>query len=1233
MFGNEKFFSSGAAASSGTFYPFELNNSLKFEDGDSSYLSRTPTSAGNRRTWTWSAWVKRANIGSSMALFTAAQSGGTQRSVFRFTSDNEIQIGFNPTGSTWYYLYTDAVYRDTSSWYHIVLSFDTTQATSSNRTKLYVNGELQTFRSASYLSQNTEGPINNTIAHSIGRYQAAGSALFDGYLAEVNFIDGTALDPTSFGETKEGIWVPKDPAGLTYGTNGFRLPFTETTTANGFNTVTYSGNGATQSVEGVGFKPDFVWVKERTSSSSNVLTDSVRGVQKILITNATNTEASSSTYLKTFDSDGFTVGTSGAFNASTDDYVAWCWGGGTNDKTYTVTVVSDSGNKYRFDGHGTSSITLNLTEGATYTFNYPSAHPLRFSTTSDGTHGGGSEYTTGVTHVSSTQTTITVASGAPTLYYYCSLHSGMGGQINTNTTDAPTYAEGTILSRVKPNATYGFSIATYTGTGSAGSFGHGLSSAPTMVIVKRRNSSPSWQVFHTSNGAGKSIELDGGGAAGSTTSVWNNTVPSSTVVNIGTHGGTNASGGTYVAYSFADVTGHQKAGTYSGNGSASGATVTTGFRPAWVMVKRTDSSGEWIIFDNTRDTDGSLNTLLYASLGNAEGVTSLGGITPSATGFQVTSTLSDVNASGGTFIYLAIADTRNALFTSDASSNSNNWKPNDLQHSDVMPDTPTNGFAILNSIDKSSSYISEGNLKIGAVTNSWNNHARAGFFVNSGKWYWEIHKFGSGGFWKAGIRQNGDSLSSSSSSSTGKEYYAYNGYKQDSSTNSSYGSAVATGSILAFALDLDAGTITAYVDNVSQGVMFSGLTGSWSPTYSGYNGQVIFNFGQDSSFTANKIAQGNTDDNGKGDFFYAPPSGYLALCNANLPDPAIDPNAGNAPEDHFNTVLYTGTGSSGHAITGVGFQADWIWIKNRSNAINNIFMDSVRGITNKILNPDVTNAELTATVFNSVGSDGFEFASTGLGTNASGSSYVAWNWKAGGTAVSNTDGSITSTVSANTDAGLSIVSFDLGATGSETVGHGLGVAPDVVLIKARNSTSVGWLMYHRAIASDAETDYIVLNSTAAASDNNTVWDDTAPTSSVFTIGSGFTSGTYGVPQIAYCFAEKDGYSKFGSYTGNGSTNGTFVYTGFRPAFVMVKRTNSTGSWQILDNTRSTFNVMRDVIYANLTNAEAQFGSGTGRDFLSNGFKLRNTSTSENASGSTYIYMAFAEQPFKYSNAR
>ena len=1228
MFGNEKFFSSGAAAGGGTFYDFELNNSLKFEDGDSSYLSRTPTSAGNRKTWTWSGWVKRANIGSNQGLFSSGTSSPTYAAL-RFTTSD--YIGFFVGGAVSYSLTTSAVFRDTSSWYHILLVFDVTESTASDRVKLYVNGVQQTFSGT--FPTNTNWEINNTYAHGIGAISVNSTFVqpLDGYLAEVNFIDGTALTPSSFGETKEGIWVPKDVSGLTYGTNGFRLPFTETTTANGFNTVTYSGNGATQSVEGVGFQPDFVWVKERTSSSSNVLTDSVRGVQKILITNATNTEASSSTYLKTFDSDGFTVGTSGAFNASTDDYVAWCWGGGTNDKTYTVTVVSDSGNKYRFDGHGTSSITLNLTEGATYTFNYPSAHPLRFSTTSDGTHGGGSEYTTGVTHVSSTQTTITVASGAPTLYYYCSLHSGMGGQINTNTTDAPTYAEGTILSRVKPNATYGFSIATYTGTGSAGSFGHGLSSAPTMVIVKRRNSSPSWQVFHTSNGAGKSIELDGGGAAGSTTSVWNNTVPSSTVVNIGTHGGTNASGGTYVAYSFADVTGHQKAGTYSGNGSASGATVTTGFRPAWVMVKRTDSSGEWIIFDNTRDTDGSLNTLLYASLGNAEGVTSLGGITPSATGFQVTSTLSDVNASGGTFIYLAIADTRNALFTSDASSNSNNWKPNDLQHSDVMPDTPTNGFAILNSIDKSSSYISEGNLKIGAVTNSWNNHARAGFFVNSGKWYWEIHKFGSGGFWKAGIRQNGDSLSSSSSSSTGKEYYAYNGYKQDSSTNSSYGSAVATGSILAFALDLDAGTITAYVDNVSQGVMFSGLTGSWSPTYSGYNGQVIFNFGQDSSFTANKIAQGNTDDNGKGDFFYAPPSGHLALCNANLPDPAIDPNAGNAPEDHFNTVLYTGTGSSGHAITGVGFQADWIWIKNRSNAINNIFMDSVRGITNKILNPDVTNAELTATVFNSVGADGFEYASTGLGTNASGSSYVAWNWKAGGTAVSNTDGSITSTVSANTEAGFSIISY-IGTGANATVGHGLGVAPDMIIIKSRTTAS-DWGVYHSANTSAPETEYLELNQTNATADNATLWNDTAPTSSVFTISTANMINKTSDNFIAYCFANKEGYSKFGSYTGNGSTNGTFVYTGFRPAFVMVKRTNSTGSWQILDTTRSTFNVMRDVIYANLTNAEAQFGSGTGRDFLSNGFKLRNTSTSENASGSTYIYMAFAEQPFKYSNAR
>ena len=438
---------------SGGFYPFEINNSLKFEDGDSPYLSRTPATTSDKTTWTFSTWFKRGNINADCMIFSAS-SNSTNLFYLQARKDsnsNVVTVTWRQGSSTTRGLTTTAVFRDPSSYYHVVLACDTTQSSASDRLKLYINGsEVTSFSldNRSTIPQSSNLIVNSSNAlHTIGAYSYSLSAYYDGYLAEVNFIDGTALDPSSFGETKEGIWIPKDPTGLTYGTNGFRLPFTATTTANGFNTVTYEGTHPTQqSVEGVGFQPDFVWVKERDGTASHGLFDSVRGVEKRLKSQATDAEATSSNSVTSFHSDGFTVGNNTGVNSDGKDYVAWCWGGGTNDKTYTVTVVDDSGNKYRFDGHGTSSIALNLTEGATYTFNYPSAHPLRFSTTSDGTHGGGSEYTTGVTHVSDTQTTFTVPSGAPVLYYYCSIHSGMGGQVNTNTTDGPTHAEGTILS-------------------------------------------------------------------------------------------------------------------------------------------------------------------------------------------------------------------------------------------------------------------------------------------------------------------------------------------------------------------------------------------------------------------------------------------------------------------------------------------------------------------------------------------------------------------------------------------------------------------------------------------------------------------------------------------------------------------------------------------------------------------------------------------------------------------
>jgi len=326
-------------------------------------------------------------------------------------------------------------------------------------------------------------------------------------------------------------------------------------------------------------------------------------------------------------------------------------------------------------------------------------------------------------------------------------------------------------------------------------------------------------------------------------------------------------------------------------------------------------------------------------------------------------------------------------------------------------------------------------------------------------------------------------------------------------------------------------------------------------------------------------------------------------------------------DDYFNTVLYTGNGGT-QSITGVNFQPDWVWCKARTGtAYHHLECDAVRGAT-KYLLPSATTAEVTdATTITSFNSDGFTTGSS-VATNGSGASFVSWNWLAGNGTASNTDGSITSTVSANTTSGFSIVKFT-GTGSAATVGHGLGVAPDWYLVKRYNGGDGGqWNAYHSSLGA---TKFMLLNSTSASQTSGTRWNNTEPTSSVFTVNTSGDVNDSGDLHVAYCFAEKKGFSKFGSYTGNGSTNGTFVYTGFKTAFVMVKRTNSTGSWRMWDNKREGYNGDNAFLYANSTSTEE--ADGTVIDLLSNGFKFRNSSGDNNASGSSYIYLAFAENPF------
>jgi len=350
-------------------------------------------------------------------------------------------------------------------------------------------------------------------------------------------------------------------------------------------------------------------------------------------------------------------------------------------------------------------------------------------------------------------------------------------------------------------------------------------------------------------------------------------------------------------------------------------------------------------------------------------------------------------------------------------------------------------------------------------------------------------------------------------------------------------------------------------------------------------------------------------------------------------------------DDYFNILLWTGNGASPRALSGLGFNPDWIWTKARnSGSVNHAVWDIVRG-GNIVLNPDENYPDNNGAAiadhgvissFTSPTNDGFTVADgssapyprltvndASIFGGAAGN-YVGWCWKAGGTASSNTNGTITSNVSANTTSGFSIVSYT-GTGSNATVGHGLGVAPKMVIVKNRDTTN-GWEVFH---ASMGATKVILLDRNEAEQTVSGSWNDTAPTSSVFSIGT--SAGTNGSSNdlIAYCFAEKKGFSKFGSYTGNGNADGTFVYTGFKPAFFMIKRTTSNGyDWLLYDNKRQvSFNVIDDFLNPNSPSAETTGNANQSLDFLSNGVKHRGNGASSNASGVTFIYMAFAENPF------
>jgi len=550
--------------------------------------------------------------------------------------------------------------------------------------------------------------------------------------------------------------------------------------------------------------------------------------------------------------------------------------------------------------------------------------------------------------------------------------------------------------------------------------------------------------------------------------------------------------------------------------------------------------------------------------------------------------------------YLPFNDGSNLTeLTKDRSGNANNWTASGISLTsgatyDWMDDTPTNNFAVLSPLNAAPTAApSAGNLLAAHTSGATASRVGSSVAVNVGKWYWEATVVAKNNptYPNVGIVPADVAFSNSGSvdlsGTSGAKCIRGDGTNQAGGT---YGGALTAGMVLGFALDMDAGTVVVYENNVSQGTLASGLSGSYVAASGSYNNSnVQFNFGQRP-------------------FAYTPPTGFKALCTKNLPAPAIA-----NPREHFDVRLFTN--SSGTTVTGAQFQPDFVWGKNRGGAGSHWLYDGVRGAT-KQLSSDLTSAENTAndglTAFTS---DGFVL---GNRPEVTGGSLVSWLWKAGGAPVSNTAGSITSQVSANVDAGFSIVTW-MGPGGAGTVGHGLNITPKFVFYKARGTTSDWWTL---TTVVDGSLDFLKLNTTDAKNDQP---------------GISLTSTTipnwnFGTTMVAYCFAEVQQYSRIGSYVGNGSADGPFVWCGFRPRFVMVKRADGVSGWQIQDAVRGMSNVINDSLHANSALGEGTLGAYP-IDFLANGFKLRNTSEF-NTNGGTYIFLAFAEQPFSApSNAR
>ena len=1258
---------------------YTIDQSLRF--GSTDYLSRTPASTTNRKTWTISAWVKRSTLGNDggstdrkgiMGTVETGGAGGNGEKMIRlqFTEDDELAIASD--NDSYLHVATSAVYRDLSAWYHIVCACDTTQATDTNRLKFYVNGEQVTsFSTATWPAEDLLTAFNYTHQHRTGYGYGAGTEPLEGYLAEFYFIDGLQYAASDFGEldSTTNQWKPIDAKDdLTFGTNGFYQKYAATELADSFeDAVKYTVTSFTTVESTTWTAPagvtsvEYLVVAGGGSGANSAGAWGGGGGGAGGLRTGTLSVTPSSSYTVTVGAGGTAVASAGnGVNGSDSVFSSITSTGGGGGGNGNGLVGGSGGGA---GGTGGSNTGAAGTAGQGYAGGSNAGGGCTYGTYG-GAGGGGSSAVGGSSggglRVGGAGTASSITGASVT-------YAGGGGGGITNAGSCTGGAGGSGGGGAGGTNNAGTNATGYgSGGGGNGDGGGDSGTGSSGIVIIRYVDSSGTVSGHTITAVGDVTNTRAQSKVGDSSIYFPAgsdylSIPDSADWDVGTgdftieawtnftnSGADNNYDNIFKQHGYFQFARRQSTNQlymYSGTniGSSSVDTLADGtwrhvavcrdsgtvygyingvsvfnyadtsdldYSPA-VTVGSDDGSATWYI-DELRFSD----TARYPSGTTFTSFGQDGGTIASPTPFT---------ADSNTKLLIHSADFDGGL-GADSSGNENDFSVTNLVATDVVLDSPSNTFATINPLAYCDT-LSEGNLKTTGTGSWYPNSGTIG--MSSGKWYWEFNIISLDSNTYSGIMEG-----KSAADGDGYPGGAYNtgyGYKQDGqlytspSTTASYGATYAAGDIMGVALDMDDGTLTFYKNNATQGEAATGLTGTYLPAFSPQTSSSTFviNFGQDSSFAGYETAQGNQDSNGIGDFYYEPPADHLALCSSNLPSPEIA-----LPTDHFNTQLWTGTGS-GQTFSNFTFQPDFLWFKQRNGTSSHALFDSVRGV-NSGLDSGSNVAENTAASASqdlvSFDDDGFttgtpsQYGSLGSSTNT----IVTWSWKGDGVAggTLNEDGDTDSYVNVNTAAGFSIVKVTFPDALDHTFGHGLSQAPELVIGKDVEATALWWV-YSKPTGN---TKYLELNTNVAASDAYEAWQDSTPSASLIYI----TGGVYGTDEefINYCFHSVEGYSKVGSYDGNYDADGPFVYTGFKPAYVLIKVTDTADNWVIHDSARGPYNANEPELRPNTSDAEAA-SSDTAVDFLSNGFKLRNSDTGYNRSYN-YIYYAVASIPFKYS---